>query len=375
MPLPQSDTQLHWEESEGNELFNILYAAFQRARRNGEGTIERFYTIGGYTICLRFAGDVFIPIVTPAFNHLVAEPTASPDLTICVWDRVSTGVPMTLLSNLFRYISWYWQEYIDGRGELKGFNSERIRVAFHPGPNSLSLLDHQQYLALYWVDDAARPLPWFETGYPFQKILNWWMEKHHRQFIHASAVGTAEGAVLLTGKGGVGKSTTALACLNSDLMYVGDDYCLASTESSPYLYSLYNTAKLEGIEEMTQRFPHLMELLDSRNCHELERAMLFLYEHFPEKILAEVPLKAIFALKITGRPETTFRPISGGLALSAMAPGTIMQLTGTGQTALRAMAQLVKQVPCYLLEVGTEMSQIPKVILEVLSSESKTTTN
>lgn len=365
MSLLQPDTQLNREEDEGIELFNLLYAAFQRANSAIGETIELFYHIGGHTICLRFAGDALISRITPAFNHLLAAPTTSPDLTICLWDRASTGIRMTLLSKLFRYMSWHWQESVDGRGELKGFNSERIRAALHPGPNIVSVLDLQQNLALYWVENAEQ-IVWFETGSPLQKILHWWMAQHKRQFVHAGAVGTSDGGVLLVGKGGTGKSTTTLACLQSGLSYVGDDYCLIATEPSPYVYSLYNTAKLKGDEDLA-RFPHLTGRVYNPARAEDEKIMLFLYDHCPDKVVKGLPLQAILLPQVTGQIETTLKSTTSGLALGALAPSTIVQLPGAGQTALRMMSQLVKQVPCYILKVGTDLHNIPGAILKVLS--------
>ncbi|MFM6846780.1 MAG: serine kinase, partial [Dolichospermum sp.] len=77
--------------------------------------------------------------------------------------------------------------------------------------------------------------------------------------------------------------------------------------------------------------------------------------------------KAVLVPQITGKLETHLRPMSAGAALRALAPSTIFQLAGSGQTALQIMSSLVKQVPCYVLQLGTDMVQIPDVILRLLS--------
>ena len=42
------------------------------------------------------------------------------------------------------------------------------------------------------------------------------MSDRNLQYVHAGAVGNKNGGILLVGKGGSGKSSTALACLKSD---------------------------------------------------------------------------------------------------------------------------------------------------------------
>jgi len=58
---------------------------------------------------------------------------------------------------------------------------------------------------------------------------------------------------------------------------------------------------------------------------------------------------------------------TAGAALKALAPSTILQLPGAGQKALRSIAKLLKQVPCYVLELGIDQERIPGVILDLLS--------
>jgi subfamily B ATP-binding cassette protein MsbA len=77
---------------------------------------------------------------------------------------------------------------------------------FHLGPDILNALDLQQNLAVYWVEDANR-IPYYERGSPLSALLSLWMGARQRYFVHAGAVGNANGGVLLTGKGGAGKST------------------------------------------------------------------------------------------------------------------------------------------------------------------------
>ena len=80
---PQSHPNLSIAECDRLAFFHLVYEGFQRAAQVA-GAIDYFYTIGGYTLCLRFAGLGLIPQITPALSHLATAPTANPDLTICL---------------------------------------------------------------------------------------------------------------------------------------------------------------------------------------------------------------------------------------------------------------------------------------------------
>jgi hypothetical protein len=349
-------------------FFQLICEGFDRAVAVA-GCIEKYYTIGGYTLCLKFAGTGLVPQLDPAIAHLSVAPVPTPDLTICLWDNASTNTRLPLLlESLVDLTRLHWHEYLGPRKELKAYDGDRIRSNFHIGPNILSVLDREQNLACYWIDDAEA-IPYWEQGSPLQTILNWWTADHQRQYVHAGAVGTPEGGVLLVGKGGSGKSSTALACINSPLLYASDDYCLVSSDAEPYVYSLYNTAKLKGEADLI-RFPHLAALVSNPEKLATEKAMLFLQQHQPTKLSQGFPIKAILLPKVMGRPDTTIRRASAGEALRALAPSTIFQLSGSGKAAFTTMANLAKQVPCYILELGTDMEQIPSTIMDLLQAQN-----
>ena len=357
------------ENADRIAFFQAVEEGFHRAVKAVQGPVEYFYKIAGHTICLRFAGRALVPQVTSALAHLESDRVAKPALTVSLWDTVSTQTGMPLLvSSLIQLLRLRWWELLDSRREIKGFNDHRIRSAFHLGPDILSLLDIQQNQALYWVMDASQ-IPYYERGSPLQTILNWWAANHGCQYVHAGAVGTEAGGVLLAGKGGCGKSTAALACIGSRLKYASDDYSLVAINPTPRAYSLYSTAKLKGIEDI-RRFPLLAPMIDNMDRLDEEKAMIFLHEHHPEKIVSEFPLRAILLPQFTGKPETKLHPAKPVAALRALAPSTILQLAGAGQEAFRLMSALVQRVPCYIFETGTEISRIPEVILSLLNSEA-----
>lgn len=340
-------------------FFESALAAYNQVREYAE-IVERNFEIGGYRVKLQFGGEALLPIITPALEHLTAETSGNANFTICLWDSESTGIRMPRPP-------WKDSAYL-ARGVIQGFNNETFHTSFHAGSNILSLVDFSRNLAIFWTPSASE-VPYYEIGAPLRAILQAWMSRNNRQLTHAAAVGSSEGAVLLVGRGGSGKSTTAVACLQSPLKYISDDYCLISTSGPARVFSLYNTAKLDA--KMLKRFPNLFAAVRNKNELIAEKALLFIHHKYPDKLKKKLPLKAILLPRVTGKDKTHIMEVSAAEALAGLAPSTIFQLPGAGRETFQAMARLARELPSMRLELGLDFEEIPKVIgqalLEVVS--------
>jgi hypothetical protein len=349
-------------------FFEKTYRIFQMAE-DSAGAEERTYNICGKIITLRFAGSGLLPFITPALEHLSTQSDETSSLTVCIWDDVSTDTKMppppwlglTALGSGGNFKGIYTR-----RGDVRGFSDSRIYTSYNWDANALSILDKQRGLALYWTYNAHR-LPSYESSAPLRTIFHWWMTQFGFQFVHSGAVGYLHGGVLLAGKGGSGKSTTALTCLASDLLYVSDDYCLISTDPEAYVYCIYSSAKLNA--DNIQRVPHVLSTISNLDRIDFEKAVFFLYPFAAQKIVKGFPVRAILLPGIAGIHETRLRPASPLEALSAIALSTMSQLARAGQASLQIMHRLVYQVPCYHLELGTELTRIPQVIAGLLKEQ------
>ena len=207
-------TQKPKTEEEQVAFFESVHERFRQAvERVGE--VHHDYRIAGTVVRLTFAGERLVPYFTRALEHLRIESHETPDATFCVWDSASTHVPM-LPPPCDR-------EAFSDRGDLWGFNSRRIKTAFHYHDFSVNLFDHERRTGIYWVTEAA-VLPYWVLASPLRTLFHWWMEWNGCQLVHAAAVGIGDRALLAVGKGGLGKSSTALACLEAGFQFMGDDY-------------------------------------------------------------------------------------------------------------------------------------------------------
>lgn len=341
--------------SKAADYFQSVYELFQAAGTAVGSVVTRSYSIGGYEIGLSFAGSALLDSVTQALGHLQVKESSNPALTVCVWDSASTGQRMAAPP-------WERDDFL-ARGVIQGYNDERIHTAFQYGSSAVNMFDAERNLGIFWVP-AADDLAYWEKGAPLRTILHWWFSRHKRQLVHAAAVGNSCGGVLIGGKGGSGKSTTALACLQAGLAYASDDYALLGLEPEPIVYSLYGSAKLDG--NQLKRFPHLLSKVSNEHRLKDEKALLFVNRHYPSRVKASFPLRAILLPRVTGKPETLLIRTGMAKGLTALAPSTIFQLPGAGNETFKFLAAFVRSVPSYELALGTNLDEIPRVIEELL---------
>lgn len=356
--------------SEADQLafFETVAAGFDRATAATE-IVVRDFRVAGLHLQLRFAGPALISAIVPALAHLEMPAQSSPDLTIDLFDAESTGTPLPFLAaRLVDLMRLRWWEVLQGRREIKGMNGEQIRSVFHLGPDILVVWDRRQRRGLYWVE-RADSIPYYEKGYPLSVLLNWWLASLGYQVVHAACIGNPHAGVLLTGRGGSGKSTTTLNCILSGLTIAGDDYAAINVGNGT-AHSLYNTIKLKTLSDV-ERFPGLAARVSNLervgDGPDQEKAMVFLHEHLPQGLAASMPIRAILVPRIVDRIETTIVPAPAAAAFKALAPSTVFQLPGNAHDAFRTLAQMTRRLPTYELQLGRDLSLIPDVLKDFLS--------
>jgi hypothetical protein len=337
-----------------------------RTQEPGGKPIKRHFALCGSTIELIFSDERLLPYITPALEHLASAAAEIPALKVCIWDNVTTNTVLPA-PPWFGYAVQDKVGNIEGlyttRGDVRGFSSSRIRTAYNWSANALSMYDRNEGTAFYWTRDA-RVLPAYETSAPLRTILNWWAEERNFHFAHGAAVGTARGGVLIAGKGGSGKSTAALASLKSGLLYVSDDYCLVTAEPAPAAYSVFSSAKVDPGNVF--RVAHVAPARGNTGNPHDDKAVFFLYPRFAGQITAGFPLRAILLPRITGKTDSTLSPASRQDCIRALTLSTMCQFPGAGKKAVEVMLRLAEVLPCYYLEFGTDLTQTPALIHELL---------
>jgi len=343
------------------EYFERALAASAAACERPEAIVRRINLGAGRCGVLHFCDDTLENLLFPPLAHQgVANGGTKPDFKILAWDSLHSGVPMWPPP-------WTTGDYLS-RGEIAGYNDERFRVVFNLDSGVLSFYDADRQIGLWWTQDFAQ-LPLYERAAPFLLLFHWWhsLRREGSFLLHAAAIGTKNGgALLLAGRSGSGKSTTALASLlDHEWFYVADDYCVIRAEAEgATVHSLYCSAKLDA--KMLANFPSLSHSVSSPDRWQdpQGKVLLDLHRFFPNRLRKELALRAILLPRVPkeriGSGRNRFIPVGAGAAVRALAPSTLFQLPGAGPNNFRMIAALTNRLPCFQLELGREVAGVPQ---------------
>ncbi len=339
------------------QAFRAADRAFVYAAGRGAAG-ERRLRLAGFNVRLRFAGPELAAILDPAFGHLAAPKQAGAE-----------DLVVTLIDGPFAARAPDAQD--------AGLDSARSAPGLwlDLGDSTRTLTDFARGRCLQWIPEVAK-LPAWAAASPLRACLGQFLASRGRFLLHGAAIGTASGAVLLAAKGGSGKSTSALACLEvalpgmRRLQIAGDDFVVLEPDArEPRVHSFLGTAKIGRAQ--TALFPSLERLvvrggpLDSAN----EKAVLQLFPGAADRLAPVLPLRAIAVpvLALESR-ESRIEEATRAEVLLALAPSSILLVPGVGQQTLEAISALVSQLPLYRLRIGSDLKGIPAALAGLLAS-------
>lgn len=326
------------------------------AARAGE-TVERTYAIGGRQLRLRFAGRTLLERLTPSIEHLASDGGSGREHVVEIWDGGGERTPPIPPG----------AEGLPPAGIATSVGEGR-RAIYQVGVRTLSVVDTTLDRSWYWAADAAS-LPEWECSTPIRYILHLWLAARGVQFVHAGAVGHANGGCLIVGKSGSGKSTSTLSTLGTDLLYAGDDYVGVSLSGEGAdVHSIYGCGKLETSH--VERLPHLRVnarrerpgVLHARR----DKTIFYVRETYPEQVTTGFPLRAIVVPRIAPGESTALTEIPLTATLKALVPSTLFEIHAAGQAALTMLTRVARSVPSYELRLGADIDAIPGFLAQAI---------
>lgn len=319
----------------------------------------------GQPIALHFNNSRLHELIIPPLMHLTIAENQATNHDIFVVDQASMPLPIPEFPGRERPLERNSAAPISLDSETIFYQDNIWSVAYQPARNQLSLYKRDESQAVFWtasIDDLY-PL----DGRPFRTIFQWFLGGLGHQIVHAAGVGFERGGVIITGKGGAGKSSSAVACLNSDLGYAGDENVVVSIQEPLMVHSLYNSTNLD--EKGISLMPFIQDSNVPIQEDRIEKSLFYLHEHFKHKLIKSYPLKAIVVSNVLGNGVSTLKPVSGARALTALAPTSIFQIPENHKAAFFRMSKIVKQVPCYQLNIGSALDDVPVLLSDLLQEK------
>ncbi len=243
------------------------------------------------------------------------------------------------------------------RPNLEQLDTQTVRWLEPDNQDSIQLLDLTTGVGLCV---CAIPLRTYQQCAPLLHMLQAFLETKNMTLVHAAAVALRGKAALLVGRGGSGKSTTALLCLKHGLDYLGDDYCAVQTEPKAKVFGVYSSAKFHAAERLG--------FMTARQNPDLEKHFAMLSSTYHLQLPLQASIQAVFLPTLAD--ELQIKEITAQTALLSLAPSTMFQLK-TGPMVFSWLGRLVQKVPCYRLSLGQNPDHIAPLLqgfLEGLSS-------
>ncbi len=271
-------------------------------------------------------------------------------ITVAVLSREDSEMPLPPV----------WGESIYHPREIeKQLSDTPFRATYFHDDGLWQIYDVHQRFGLQWMSGKFRHPPW-EAGAPLRVFLHWAYQTLGHRLVHAGSLGKGGRGILLVGKGGSGKSGTVVGGISCGLRSVGDDYVLVQmNENRPTAYPLFQTLKqdLKGLQRL--ELEHLLgptRHANWQNKYELKS------EDIGQPLADRLAIGAIVIPHITGGPKSSFHPLSRSHAMLALAPSSLMQLPAERDSGVRFFSNLIRSVPCFQLNVGTDPHEISDTI-------------
>lgn len=323
----------------------------------------RGYLIAGKKIRLLFYSSALAEkMLYPFAHHQRIEDQIPADLTIHLWDSESgTGIIDAPWENAL-----YFSRETNVKKKIDG-----DFLGAYLGEKTLNLYDKTSNTAYFFWTGKGHELPDWISAAPLRTILHWFLSGENIHLVHGAAVGIDGKAVILSAKGGSGKSTTSLSCLLSGMDYLADDYiAVRATREGVTAYSLYNSVKITP--DTIRNFPELDQKIWNTEPvgGELDqyKAVIFLSKFFPAQMKNQAQVSAICIPVI--RTETRMVPATKLEAMLALVPTTIIQLPLAAADKLKDLKWIVDAAPTYRLELGPDIRRVPDVVKNFLKGNS-----
>lgn len=345
-------------DQDGDVTFQAMERSFERALQSCPGqATKRTFCVAGLWVDLRVIGRELGRILAAPLAHLEAPlPADAIDvLRIDAWDENATGQSC---------------EVLPAAPELTGLGivvrSPERRFFRLETAHSSTWLDERERRILGWFASSSQ-LTIDERSKPLYRLLYCTLPRRGINMIHAALVARNGRGALLAGRGGAGKSTSAMSCLAAGLACLGDDYVglQADTDGKAFIgHSLFSTCCIE--RSRMASFADLRSLIAGPSHPVEDKVVLTLAERFRGQLPHSVAIATILLPIVTGGSRTTMRPASPIEALNALAPSSLLLMPDPAPEAFSTLARLVECLPSYWLELGGPIELVPAAIIELI---------
>lgn len=174
---------------------------------------------------------------------------------------------------------------------------------------------------------------------------------------HAALVGGEERGMMITGRGGAGKSTISSSALLGGAGFAGDDFIgLEKRDGKLFGHSLFSTLMLS--REQIGNFPALRAHAVRFRSTRFDKYLVPLHRGFGGQIRRRLEVDAIAVPRIVARRGSALRAGGKSAALRALAPTSVFASPWREASRAEFLLETATALPAMIYESGSELDRI-----------------
>lgn len=327
------------------------------------GSVEpqvRRLNIGGFTTTVRSHDPVLLETFVSPFVHLLMKV-----------DDDSLEAPSTIMIDIAlrkdlvdpSNALWPW--------ELDRYQNEHGIIQFYSNSDTLFAFEYSSNHVLL-IFDALPESQWIRPEYS-RPLIERIFSHYGATSVHGGTLGVDGRCVLITAKGGSGKSSLITAGITQGLDTIGDDFEFLGrshkNSESLQLWSLYHSVKL-GVDSPAWNYLGLAPTVNSL-LSGMDKSLVNLLDSNPDRVVTSQQPVAIVVPTLGTAGELV--SISVEETLTALLPTSVGMCTRKRES-IEALKALVQSMPCYSLTLTRNLDIALEELTNLLASHASSTT-
>lgn len=342
-----------WVDPNADHCAVMAAECFASLSGAASGIATRHFALPGIALTVESTGVEAAALLTAAFAHLETDgpvPTGEPLL----WRIGDASAPDAFPK---------FPPQPNAMQDLGSFHSNREGAHFvERRQGMVSVYDHQKRV----ITSICQGVGLLENDLIAKPLLRFLMGLLHQEGIylaHAALVGLNGQGLLVTGKGGMGKSTISAAALGGGLSFCSDDFVALQRVGDDIIgHSLYASLLLHP--DQVARHPHFHGHCRASRSADVPKTVVILGTEFREQTVARLRVDAMAVPQVSGQQQSELWPMSRVAALRALAPTSVFSSPWHEVARARFLVGLAADLACFQYISGSDFAKIPDPIRE-----------
>ncbi|WP_413854673.1 hypothetical protein [Candidatus Ruminimicrobium bovinum] len=320
------------------KYYNFLDNSFKKTA-DKNSVITKYLNLGIKTIRLQIAFADFLPQLEKYFSCSLKDTANNYDATIYIWK-----------DTVYSYISEQYNKskWITISHEKKEFMQIDLE-------NNIINAENKEEEKYYFIAENYSYDILSKQGHLFVKSISKIIRTEYSALVHSAAVGINNKGILISAKGGSGKSTLSVSCLTNGFQYVSDDYLiLKKSNNKLYASPIYSIITLSP-----QIYKQMTNLKSEFMCNNYNNTKYILnISSYDINIINNLEIKAVVFPKISNIAEPTIEKTNKNTAVTQLVYSTATQMNNNKDTEyIKLLISFIKDLDFYQINLSQNLDK------------------